>query len=84
MNNVSLNELLQRLSTDNRVLVTAGTEYIRANSNEGFFIEVKTAGSVVYDTFGGQKLTETMSVGYHPVKMKKIYSTTAVDVAVNF
>jgi hypothetical protein len=84
MNNVDINQLLQRISTDSRVLVTAGTEFIRTNSNEGFFIEVKTAGSVKYDTMGGQTITETMSVGYHPVKMKKIYSTTAVDVAVNF
>lgn len=84
MIDASINMLLQRLSTDNRVLVTAGTEFTRPNSNEGFFIEVKSAGSVKYDTFGGQTITETMSVGYHPVKMKKIYSTTAVDVAVNF
>jgi hypothetical protein len=77
-----IEQLLNRLSKDNRIFITAGTLY--EEHAAGFFIDVKTEGSVHYTTWGGQTNTETLSKGYHPFRIRKIFADTAVDVAVNF
>lgn len=66
----------------NRQLVTAGGTFSRPGGGP-FIIEVKTTGSVVYTTFGGQNITESLTAGYHKMRLKSL-GVSAVDVAVLF
>lgn len=72
---------LARLSTDDRIIVTAGTEYTKST---GFFLDVKEEGSVHYTTYGGQTNTEVLGKGYHPFRVVKIFNDTAVAISINF
>ncbi len=81
MSDQAIDNLRQRVSTDNRIIVASGTLY---TNPEGFFMEVKAAGSVKYTTMGGQVITETMTAGYHPFMVIQIWATTAVEIAVNY
>ena len=38
-------------------------------------IEVQTAGNIKLTTLGGSTITKYFSVGYHPIAVKRIWST---------
>jgi hypothetical protein len=79
-----LDNLKERITTDNRYLYTAGADFTRSDG-DGFFIEVPSGGgSVVYTTAGGQTNTETMSAGYHPCKFVKIWAATAINLVITY
>ena len=82
MAKTELDNFLKRVTSKNRHLYTSGVDF-ELEGEQIFFIEVPAGGgSVVYKTEGGQLNTETMSAGYHPTAMTKIFAATAVNLII--
>lgn len=79
-----LSDLLGRLSTQaSENIEFTGGKYERSS---GFYLYVGVEGAVRFEDARGFEQIRHFIVGYHPIKMQRIYSagTTATDLAACF
>lgn len=80
----SVRDLTNRVSADSSLDIdVSSTDYTHEDPN-GFFLYVGVAGVVQFDDISGRNNQRTLIAGYHPIRMKKVYTanTTATDLAV--
>lgn len=70
-----IQNLIDRLSGDNEVLIPNGTDF--TNNGVGFWLSLPEAATVHYQTWGGQIVTRTLPAGDHAVKVSKVFADNA-------